>query len=157
MQTPFYQSYEDTNPAVHWTNPNPFGGAEPEPSPLHQFANTPLAHDSSASSSSAPSPPADLEISPLDHRPIPLIADYAAHDGGAESLPFDLDVFNKTPGSGYMVDMNGRPRGLSILGPTHVYNEASYTLALQAEDLVGEISNQEEINYEHYLTSVPVA
>jgi len=132
--------------------------------------------DSSASSASAPSPPADLEISPLDQGPLPVIADYLAAPAEVEhhhtlqhqpmALPFDLNVFKCPPNGemGYSSEMPhqmGRARGLSILGepPLNgaIYTDASgYSHALHTEGFVGEIAEHDEMLEQYIHTAVPV-
>lgn len=166
-QEQFFNSFAEPSSEVQWTNPNPFASSQsgnnghdvaPNASPLHPYVQT-LVHDSSSSSSSAPSPPADA-ISPLDHAPhqnpqIMTPSDMPNHREPAMPLPFDLDMFKSSVPSarevnfGLPVDDMGRTRGLSILDTDHidmgVLQNSDYVHALRTEGFVGEIPTHDHM------------
>jgi hypothetical protein len=149
-QQPFFaQQFAQQESTIQWTNPNPFASTSNTNSPGQHGGSLPqLGHTDSTSSSScsAPSPPPELEISPLDQVPgtepfdmnpmanqVPPISNVPYHMESQDAQPFDLGIFKKSldlsvlPGQ---IDLNsgGRPRGMSIFDdpPMQASSQQSY-------------------------------
>jgi hypothetical protein len=157
-QPAFFPPFLGEQSTVQWTNPNPFAAAASEPGSNAHSPNfsQQFPPDSASSSSSAPSPPADLEIPPHDQARIPAAPDFLhpgaiGSEGSTGPLPFDLF---KSAGQG-PADFY-RPRGLSILndgmamGGMPAMQNSDYSHAIQTAGLVGEIPTHDDITLDHY-------
>jgi len=155
----FTQQFAEPGP-IKWTNPNPFASSNSNTnSPGHHGGQLPqLGHgdSTSGSSCSAPSPPPELEISPLDPVPgtepfnmnsmvqAPPISNIPYPMESQEAQPFDLGIFKKSldlnalTGNPDFNQPQGRPRGMSIFDdlptgmpastqPSYLSNHLSYS------------------------------
>jgi len=135
----FISHFNQQEGTIKWNNPNPFASTSNNNSPGQHGSQLPqLGHGDTTSSSScsAPSPPPELEISPLDPVPgtetfdmnmtsrPPSNMAYAIDSHDVQ--PFDLGIFKKSLDFSNIPNYHtgGRQRGLSVLYDPIVTNTA---------------------------------